>query len=194
MSNSNHTTYVTTYVTTYTYLYISMQIIKYKYINVTTFAHLSLHHTFPSCEDVGAADVASAADEGHVRRIQGLDAGILKTQNQWNLFILCTTLKVFLFSFFCFFESKENHFVLMQFHVFIWRISWFQFVKRFRQRKTKRLRPDEICTQLFIQKKHQKVHPFFISLSNVKHIFCIHSYILTSFYTDSNAINAIDKN
>lgn len=43
MSNSNHTTYVTTYVTTYTYLYISMQIIKYKYINVTTFAHLSLH-------------------------------------------------------------------------------------------------------------------------------------------------------
>ena len=77
MSNSNHTTYVTTYVTTYTYLYISIQIIKYKYINVTTFAHLSLHHTFPSCEDVGAADVASAADEGHVRRIQGLDAGIL---------------------------------------------------------------------------------------------------------------------
>lgn len=101
--------------------------------------------------------------------------------------------KFFCFHFFEFlFESKENHFVLMQFHVFIWRISWFQFVKRFRQRKTKRLRPDEICTQLFIQKKHQKVHPFFISLSNVKHIFCIHSYILTSFYTDSNAINAIN--
>ena len=193
MSNSNHTTYVTTYVTTYTYSYISIQIIKYKYINVTTFAHLSLHHTFPSCEDVGAADVASAADEGHVRRIQGLDAGISKnTKPMEFVYFMYNFESFFVFMFLCF-ESKENHFVLMQFHVFIWRISWFQFVKRFRQRKTKRLRPDEICTQLFIKKNHQKVHPFFISLSNVKHT-CIHSYILTSFYTDSNAINAIDKN
>ena len=194
MSNSNHTTYVTTYVTTYTYLYISMQIIKYKYINVTTFApsftpsHIPLlrRRRCRWCRFCGWRRSRPAHPRPGRRNFI--------SQNQWNLFILCTTLKVFLFSFLCFFESKENHFVLMQFHVFIWRISWFQFVKRFRQRKTKRLRPDEICTQLFIQKNHQKVHPFFISLSNVKHIFCIHSYILTSFYTDSNAINAIDKN
>lgn len=126
MSNLNHKTYVTTY----TYLYISIQIIKDKYIKtVPPLHHLSLHLPIPLlrrrrcrwCRFCGwrrsrpAHPRPGRPELYFTKRILKFESKLWKHMQKFVYFLFS--------SFFCvfFFESKvkENHLVLMQFHVFI---------------------------------------------------------------------------